>query len=175
MPKLGAQEALGAREPVFVKWGKGNGIPVVIHFDVHMAFKSGVNEPGPGRSREGIGIKGCSLCRRDSGEVIVIHTMVLVRDVTGSQVEYTPDSSGVARRNADVKPAAGPRFPFRDLLAILEHGIKDIDRAAPDMGALQVRVRIEFGTGEQFDWSKARAGAGHVVPEVNRLVEGKRP
>jgi hypothetical protein len=143
------QEAFSAREPVFVKWGKGKGIAMSIHFDVNVVFKSGIDKAGPGRSPESIRTEGSSLCRRDSGKIIIIYAMILVRHVTGSQVEDTANGSRMAWRDANVKPMTGPRLPFRYFLAILvEHRIEDIDGTSPDIGVLQVRVGIKFGAGE---------------------------
>ena len=59
--------------------------------------------------------------------------VVLGRNVAGRWIENETDGRGMMRRNAEILTSAGAGLPLGKLMAILETGVKNEDRAAPDV------------------------------------------
>jgi sorbitol-specific phosphotransferase system component IIA len=76
----------------------------------------------------------------------------------------------VLERDSEVEATPCARFPLRYLLAILESRIKNVGRAAPDMGSLQMPIVGEAGAPEDFDGSKLCLTLGHMIPKVDCMV-----
>jgi hypothetical protein len=78
--------------------------------------------------------------------------MELRRNVASVKVKDTAYGQGVLTRDPNkVEAASSARFPFGNLVAVLEHRVQDIGRAAPDVGPLKVAVIAEASTAKDLD------------------------
>ena len=146
---------------------------IIVNWNV--AFIAGFDNFGPVRLRKGFWIKRVADGARDGGEEVVVDAMVLVRDETSIEVKHATHGGRVLLRDTNVKPTASAWFPLGDFLAVLEHRVEDVDRTAPDVGALEVVVVGKFHAGEELDGRHTGATFGHIVPEVDGMVKGHRP
>lgn len=172
---LGTEKALGSREPFVGERRERDRTPAMIVFNRDVAFVSGLNNFGPGGLGKSDRIKRVADGARDGGEEVVVDAMVLVRDETSIEVKHATHGGRVLLRDTNVKPTASAWFPLGDFLAVLEHRVEDVDRTAPDVGALEVVVVGKFHAGEELDGRHTGATFGHIVPEVDGMVKGHRP
>lgn len=111
----------------------------------------------------------------DSGEELIIDHVVLRGDMTGAQVQNSANGAGVGGRDPEEHTTTGPRTPFGKFLTVLERRVKNINRAAPNTGALKMAVVVKGGASEQFDRGKQGVFPRQVVPKVDSMFKRERP
>jgi hypothetical protein len=121
------------------------------------------------------GLKWASLWRWDSGELVVIDAMKLRRDVAGVKVEDTADGQGVLTGDSKVEAASIMRFPFGNLVTVLEHRVQNVGWAAPDVGPLKMAVVAKASASKNLDRRKTSQLLRHIDPEIDGMIEGERP
>ena len=77
--------------------------------------------------------------------------------------------------DANVDPLSATTLPFRKLLAVLEFWIENVDRASKDMKTLEVIIVRVSCASEVFEWGDICVRFRSVVPEINCMVDCKRP
>jgi hypothetical protein len=72
--------------------------------------------------------------------MVIIEAMVLIRDMASNKIEDSANHGGMLEGHSKVEATVSPRFPFWNLLSVLEHRIEDVNGAVPDVGTLEVVI-----------------------------------
>ncbi len=109
-----------------------------------------------------------------SKELLVVNNMELRSEIVGAKITDEANRGGMVAREAQKLAKASARAPFRNFVAVLELGIKDVSRAAKNLGAAQV-FAIQVSATKELHRGHATITPWHVVIKPHSIVHGKWP
>ena len=82
--------------------------------------------------------------------------------MVGSNIADKADRGRMDRGESEKLAATGTRFPLRNLLAILESRVQDVDRTTKDASATKI-VAAGTSATEELDWGKTVSARNMIV------------
>ncbi len=92
----------------------------------------------------------------------------------GARIEDQSYQSRMGRGEANKNALMGTTVPFRNLLAILQAGVQNMNRTTKNVNTREARAWA-FNAREKLFWGKTTTMMGKFVVHQSGVVHGQRP